>query len=74
MKATNPFKFYADDDAAKQIRRKCAQAGLSVSRAAVEAILNHWQPKRNAVRGVPYMPIRRPMRPVGLPGRACLRL
>lgn len=63
MKATIQRKFYVTDEEDELIRRKCARAGKSVSRAAAEALL-HWQPNRKAALG-------RWNRPnYGLPARA----
>lgn len=72
MKATVQLKFYVTEDEDIAIRRKCAAAGKSVSRAAADALLRYWQPDRTS-------PAHRRHRAssgraVGLPGRACLRL
>ena len=72
MKATVQLKFYVSEDEEAEIRRKCAAAGKSVSRAAADALLRYWQPNRTS-------PARHRHRAsygrvMGLPGRACLRL
>lgn len=71
MKATIPLKLYVNEEQEQEIRRKCAAAGKSISRAGVEALL-HWQPNRTVRSAHRHRPIHGYA--LGLPGRACLRL
>jgi hypothetical protein len=71
MKATVQRKFYVTDEQDLEIRRKCAAAGISVSRAAAE-LLHHWQPNRTSRITHRHRPNYGAA--LGLPGRSCLRL
>jgi hypothetical protein len=71
MKATIQRKFYVTDAEDTEIRKKCATAGISVSRAAAE-LFQHWQPNRTVHAARRHRPTYG--HSLGLPGRACLRL
>lgn len=71
MKATVQRKVYLTDEFDAEIRKKCAAAGKSFSRAAMEA-LRHWQPNRSRPTRHPHRTSFGPV--MGLPGRTCLRL